>query len=256
MQIIPVIDIRNGAVMRARAGARDIYKPISTPLASTSAPADVVAGFLTLHPFEKIYIADLDAIEGRGDNRREIGALSECFPALRFMVDAGAASCDWRGAARINCVIGSESLRDSDSLHAATHDPNVVLSLDFRDEFFLGPDALDQSPKLWPRRIIVMTLTRVGVSAGPDFARVSQIIARAGDRRVFAAGGVRDADDLERLEAIGAAGALVATALHDGALTRADLDRFASAHKKKGSPEAPLSSEPPKLSWRRKDVSR
>ena len=79
-----------------------------------------------------------------------------------------------------------------------------------------------------------MTLTRVGVSAGPDFARVSQIVARAGDRRVFAAGGVRDADDLERLEAIGAAGALVATALHDGALTqRRPRSISRSAHKKR-----------------------
>ncbi|MGZ9116298.1 MAG: HisA/HisF-related TIM barrel protein, partial [Methylocystis sp.] len=193
MQIIPVIDIRSGAVMRARAGDRDSYMPISTPLAATSAPADVVAGFLTLHPFEKIYIADLDAIEGSGDNRREIGALIERFPALRFMADSGARFSDWHGAARVDCVIGSESLRDSDSLGAAKHDPNVVLSLDFRDDFFMGPDALDESPKLWPRQIIVMTLTRVGVSAGPDFARVSQIIERAGDRRVFAAGGVRDA---------------------------------------------------------------
>lgn len=255
MQIIPVIDIRSGAVMRARAGARDSYRPIASPLAATSSPVDVVTGFLTLHPFEKIYIADLDAIQGGGDNRREIGALTERFPSLRFMVDAGAAFCDWRGAARVDCVIGSESLRDSESLHAATHAPNVVLSLDFRDEVFMGPDALDETPKLWPSQVIVMTLTRVGVGAGPDFARVSQIIERAGDRRVFAAGGVRDADDLERLEASGAAGALVATALHDGALTRADLDRFTSAHKK-GSLEAPLKSEPPKLSWRRKDVSR
>ncbi|MGJ0454564.1 MAG: HisA/HisF-related TIM barrel protein [Methylocystis sp.] len=233
MQIIPVIDIRNGAVMRARAGDRDSYKPISTPLAATSAPADVVAGFLTLHSFEKIYIADLDAIQGSGDNRREIGVLTERFPSLRFMVDAGAKSCDWRGAARVDCVIGSESLRDSEALRAVKHDPNVVLSLDFRGDVFLGLDALHESPKLWPSQVIVMTLTRVGVSAGPDFARVSQIIERAGDRRVFAAGGVRDADDLERLEAIGAAGALVATALHDGALTSADLDRFTSAHKKR-----------------------
>jgi phosphoribosylformimino-5-aminoimidazole carboxamide ribotide isomerase len=233
MQIIPVIDIRSGAVMRARAGDRESYSPIVSPLAETSAPADVVAGFLTLHSFEKIYIADLDAIQGGGDNRREIGALTERFPSLRFMVDAGPAFCDWRGAARVDCVIGSESLRDSESLHTAMHDPNVVLSLDFRDEVFLGPDALHECPKLWPSQVIVMTLTRVGVSAGPDFARVSQIVARAGDRRVFAAGGVRDADDLERLEAIGAIGALVATALHDGALTSADLDRFTSAHKKR-----------------------
>ncbi|HEY8124950.1 MAG TPA: HisA/HisF-related TIM barrel protein [Methylocystis sp.] len=233
MQVIPVIDIRSGAVMRARAGDRDSYRPIASPLAATSAPAAVVAGFLTLHPFEKIYIADLDAIEGRGDNRREIGALTERFPSLRFLVDAGARSRGWRGAARVDCVIGSESLRDSDSLHAAKDAPDVVLSLDFRDEVFLGPDALHECAKLWPRQLIVMTLTRVGVGRGPDFAQVSQIVERAGDRRVFAAGGVRDARDLEQLEKIGAAGALVATALHDGALTSADLDRFTTAHKKR-----------------------
>jgi len=255
MQIIPVIDIRSGVVVRARAGDRDAYRPIASPLAITSAPVDVVAGFLALHSFERIYIADLDAIQGSGDNRREIEALIERFPAMRFMVDAGAKSCDWRGAPRIEYVIGSESLRDSECLRAVKDDPDVLLSLDFRDNVFLGPDALDLCPELWPSQVIVMTLGRVGVGAGPDFARISQIIARAGGRRVYAAGGVRDAHDLARLEIIGAAGALVATALHDGTLTRDDLDRFALAQKK-GSPRAPLQGETPALSWRRRDVSR
>ena len=77
MQIIPVIDIRNGAVMRARAGDRDSYRPIAVAACGeTSAPADVVAGFLTLHSLEKIYIADLDALEGSGDNRDEIGVIN------------------------------------------------------------------------------------------------------------------------------------------------------------------------------------
>ncbi|WP_292532726.1 HisA/HisF-related TIM barrel protein [Methylocystis sp.] len=258
MQIIPVIDIRNGAVMRARAGDRISYKPISSPLAATSAPADVVAGFMTVHRFEKMYVADLDAIEGNGDNRRDIRALTECFPALRFMIDAGAKSCDWRGVPRIDCVIGSETLCDGESMAVAKDDPDVILSLDFRDDVFLGPPALIDCERLWPHRVIVMTLTRVGVRAGPDFDRLANIIARAGDRRVYAAGGVRDGRDLARLEAIGAAGALIATALHDGSLTRADLDRF-TPEQKKGSPEAPLApsaSDLPPLSWRQRDVSR
>lgn len=256
MQIIPVIDIRSGAVVRARAGDRDSYKPLVSPLAETSAPADVVAGFLTLHPFEKLYIADLDAIEGCGDNRREIEALVERFPALRFMIDAGARFHEWRRVARIDCVIGSECLRDGETLRAMKDDPDVVLSLDFRGDVFLGPDALDICVELWPRQLIVMTLARVGVGAGPDVERLAKIIERAGDRRVYAAGGVRDARDLERLEEIGAAGALVATALHGGALTRAELQRFSTSAQKKGSPEAPLAVDPPALSWRRKDVSR
>ncbi|MBM3578582.1 MAG: nickel transporter [Alphaproteobacteria bacterium] len=255
MQIIPVIDIRSGVVVRARAGDRDSYAPIMSALAPTSAPVDVVAGFLALHSFERIYIADLDAIQGSGDNRHEIEALVERFPAMRFMVDAGATSSDWRGVARVECVIGSESLRDIESLRARKDDPDVVLSLDFRDDVFLGPDTLSNCADLWPSQVIVMTLTRVGVGAGPDFDHVVKIIERAGDRRVFAAGGVRDARDLEQLEALGAAGALVATALHDGALTRPDLDRFSGAQKK-GSPKAPLQGETPALSWRRKDVLR
>lgn len=259
MQVIPVIDIRKGAVVRARAGDRESYKPIASPLAATSAPADVVAGFLTLHPFERIYVADLDAIEGSGDNRSEIRALTERYSRLRFMVDAGAQSCAWRGVSRMDCVIGSESLRDGESLCAVKDAPGVVLSLDYRDDAFLGPTGLDCCAKLWPRGVIVMTLARVGVRAGPDFDRLATIIARAGDRRVYAAGGVRDARDLSRLKAIGAAGALVATALHDGALTPADLVRFAPAQKKGAlrlPSEVPLASEPPALSWRRKDASR
>ncbi|MGE0195142.1 MAG: HisA/HisF-related TIM barrel protein, partial [Methylocystis sp.] len=134
MQIVPVIDIRNGAVVRARAGARDAYRPMSSPLAATSAPPDIVAGFLTLHPFKKIYVADLDAIQETGDNQRQIAALIDSFPALCFMIDAGGTSLRWRGAARTECVIGSESLRDSESLRALKDAPNTLLSLDFRDE--------------------------------------------------------------------------------------------------------------------------
>lgn len=236
MQIIPVIDIRNGAVMRARAGERDSYTPIVSALAPTSAPVDVVAGFLALYSFERIYIADLDAIQGSGDNRHEIEALIERFPAMRFMVDAGATSFDWRGVARVECVIGSESMRDIESLRARKDDADVVLSLDFRNDVFLGPDALNECADLWPSQVIVMTLARVGVGAGPDFARILQIIARAGGRRVYAAGGVRDARDLAELESIGAAGALIATALHEGALTWTDFERFNTTGKEKREP--------------------
>ena len=51
-----------------------------------------------------------------------------------------------------------------------------VLSLDFRGDDFLGPrDILDRDD-LWPERIIVMTLARVGAASGPDVARVAEIV--------------------------------------------------------------------------------
>jgi len=72
-----------------------------------------------------------------------------------------------------------------------------------------------------------MTLARVGSCAGPDVLRVADIVGRAGKRRVYAAGGVRDHDDIDALRAAGAAGVLLATALHSGTITAGDLMKIA-----------------------------
>ena len=81
-------------------------------------------------------------------------------------------------------------------------------------------------PGGWPRDVIVMTLARVGSGAGPDLARLSEIQAKAPQRSIYAAGGVRDVADLAALSKLGVAGALVATSLHDGRLTGADIANF------------------------------
>ena len=99
-----------------------------------------------------------------------------------------------------------------------------MLSLDFRGDAFQGPSEILAEPGLWPRRVIAMTLARVGSGAGPDLTRLAAIRSVAGGRELYAAGGVRDAADLFALKRAGAAGALIATALHDGRLGRADLE--------------------------------
>ena len=59
-RIIPVIDLRGGLVVRARAGDRDAYAPIVTPLARTAEPAAVARGLLAASPGDILYLADLD----------------------------------------------------------------------------------------------------------------------------------------------------------------------------------------------------
>jgi phosphoribosylformimino-5-aminoimidazole carboxamide ribotide isomerase len=71
-----------------------------------------------------------------------------------------------------------------------------------------------------------MTLARVGSGAGPDLERLAALRKAGGDRAIYAAGGVRDAADLAALDRAGIAGALVATALHDGRIGRAELDQL------------------------------
>jgi phosphoribosylformimino-5-aminoimidazole carboxamide ribotide isomerase len=222
MQVIPVLDLIGGLVVRARSGDRDAYRPIETPLARSPDPVEVAGGLLGLHPFRTLYVADLDAIRGQGDNFASLARLRAAYPALDLWIDNGAADEAAVAATRSYGVpvLGSESQRDL-ALIAATRE--ALLSLDFRGEAFQGPQKLLTRPEVWPHRLIVMTLGRVGSGAGPDWARLAAIKAIAGERQLYAAGGVRDAADLDALRAAGAAGVLAATALHDGRLAGADL---------------------------------
>jgi len=97
-----------------------------------------------------------------------------------------------------------------------------ALSLDWRGDVALGPSDLFHNPDLWPETVIVMTLERVGARAGPDLERLGAIKALAGRRQVLAAGGVRGMADLRAVKSAGC-GALIATALHEGALGNDDL---------------------------------
>ena len=227
MDIIPVLDLRRGDVVHARMGHRDQYRPIETPLCRGSAPGDVTDGLLRLAPFPRLYVADLDAIERHGDHAQALHALAAARPALELWVDRGVADAatarSWLDANPGTLVLGSESLDDLTTLHGLFRDPRVVLSLDFRGDAFAGPGSLLDDVAAWPSRVVVMTLARVGAAQGPDLERIARIVDRAEGRAVYAAGGVRNAADLKALCRLGAAGALVATALHGGAITREEI---------------------------------
>jgi len=74
-------------------------------------------------------------------------------------------------------------------------------------------------------RMIVLDLVRVGGGGGVGTEKLCRrLVAAHPDLEVIAAGGVRGGDDLRRLKEWGVRGALVASALHDGRLTRADWE--------------------------------
>ncbi len=236
MNVIPVLDLRDGIVVRARMGERDRYQPMASPLSRSSDAVDVMRGLLSVHAFETFYVADLDAIAGSGDNEHVLRRLRAEFPAVEFWVDNGTAdrpSADrWLDAGLGHLVVGSESQSDIALVRDMSGRDRIVLSLDFRGDAFQGPAALLDEVASWPRRLIVMTLARVGSAAGPDFDRLSAIRSIAGGREIYAAGGVRDRADLAALERAGISGALVATSLHDGRLTGRDLAALGPAKRR------------------------
>jgi phosphoribosylformimino-5-aminoimidazole carboxamide ribotide isomerase len=226
MEIIPVIDVRRGGAVRAVAGDRANYQPLETSLAASSDPVDVARGYLSVYSFRTFYVADLNGIEGRGADREMVMRVAAATHGLDLWVDDGSGSADL--SLPRTPVIGTESVISARPIKdAELMGVPCVLSLDFRGDKYQGPSELLEDSSLWPERVIVMTLARVGTSGGPDLDRVRDIVRRANGRRVYAAGGVRGREDLVSLHEAGAAGALVATALHEGKIKAGDLREIA-----------------------------
>jgi phosphoribosylformimino-5-aminoimidazole carboxamide ribotide isomerase len=231
LNIIPVIDLLDGHVVHARRGERQHYQPIKSSLCAGSDPLTIVQALLELYPFDQLYIADLNGIQKRGNHLDVITAIQRRHPQLKLWLDSGFSRADdlanWQ-ALDLHWVIGSESLSDPANYHALekTCGKRCILSLDFASDGYRGPITLLETPALWPQNIIVMTLAQVGSNAGPDHEKLKNTIAQANGKYVYAAGGIRHQADLQELKTMGVHGALVASALHGGQLTMADISEI------------------------------
>ena len=233
MQIIPVIDLKNGTVVHAKHGQRDSYQPIKSVLSSTSDVFNVVEGLLKLYPFRTIYIADIDAICNTGHHLEPIELLSTLYSQVTWWVDAGISKVNARilyaPQANIRAVFGSENIHTLQDYRAMSYayESRHVLSLDKLNNAELGAAELHNTGLYWPDDAICMTLNNVGSDAGPDVARLQALqqlnLARKKPANLYAAGGVRNMDDCLQLQQLRIAGVLVASALHNGSIKTQDL---------------------------------
>ena len=228
MNIIPVLDLKAGQVVHAKHGNRQNYLPIQSALSSSSEPLTIVKALQSLYPFKCLYIADLDAIQGNGNHAAQIKNIQKDFPDLEIWLDAGFKTSEaieaWQNG-KVRIVLGSESLVSIDSYKAMLKACRTapILSLDFKFGHFLGPQPLINDPQLWPNEVIVMTLDQVGSQSGPDLAQLKVIKNLWSVAAIYAAGGIRSVDDLNTLKAKNYTGALIASALHNGKIGKAEL---------------------------------
>jgi phosphoribosylformimino-5-aminoimidazole carboxamide ribotide isomerase len=238
MRVVPVIDLKAGTAVHAVRGERERYRPVRSVIAGADGDALALArAFRAELALDELYVADLDAISGKGDHASVLGALAR---EARVMVDAGVSEAGRAralldlGARRV--IVGTETLSSPDALErllAELPERTVTLGLDLREGLALSRDpqlaglpALDAVARLARaglREAIVLDLARVGSGSGPDVALIAEIRAAFPDLELLAGGGVRDVEDLRALNAAGAAGALVATALHGGVIGAREL---------------------------------
>jgi len=232
MNIIPVIDLKDGHVVIAQQGHRENYKPIKLGLYGSSTIESILAFYLSIYPFKNIYIADLNAITDTGSNKNLIDTIISKNPAIDFWVDSGIKTDELSVITDINYkpIIGSESQNLIKKEGMTKNFNNFILSLDFfPNQGYLGPSELINNPKLWPKNIIIMTLDKVGKKQGPDFEKLKLFQQKSPDKNIIAAGGVRHEQDLINLKKIGIHQALVASALHSGEINHQTIKKLISS---------------------------
>jgi len=222
MKIIPVIDLKDGVVVHAQQGMREQYRPICTNLCQSPDIYKVIEAFMGAYDFDTIYIADLNAITQQGNHERLITGVLTAFPHIIFWIDSGY-QCVKKYPQNHLPVLGSESYSDESVLELKDFNNHFILSLDYSLSEALGAKSLFSDPDLWPDTIIIMTLNRVGSHQGPDFDKLSWFCEQYPHKHFIAAGGIRNADDLRALKQVGVQQALIASALHSGAIRREDI---------------------------------
>lgn len=245
MQLIPVVDLLAGRAVRAIGSRpRGEYPPLHSALAGGAADLTSLAhGLRQLEPLA-VYVADLDAIEGRPGNAAAIETL--CAAGLKVWLDAG---CRGREdlerslgptAASIEVIAGLESLPNPAALADLLKilgPAQLVFSLDLRDGRPLGNAAgwgertaleiAQLALDFRVARMIVLDLASVGRGDGPHTLPLCRELRRlAPNLELISGGGVRGEQDLGAFALAGCSAVLIGAALHAGRLAPGDVLRW------------------------------
>jgi phosphoribosylformimino-5-aminoimidazole carboxamide ribotide isomerase len=228
MQVIPVIDLKNQQVVHAKKGQRQLYQPIASELCSSTDLLTVVQCFLELAQFKVIYIADLDAITHAGNHDPLLIKCCAHYPDTQFWIDhGGKLSIAGNHPANYIPIIGSENLHPSQLSTLKGYHRPWVLSLDHNSQGRMGPDSLFNDNQYWPNKIIAMSLNSVGSFSGPDWSLIARYQDHLGpQQQLIASGGVRDIEDLIKLQDTGIQHVLIASALHNKKIGTNELKKL------------------------------
>ena len=237
MQVIPAIDLRDGACVQLVGGSyADERVRITDPLRVAAAWAD--AGFRRLH------VVDLDAATGRGTNRTtvkqllaangitlQIGGGVRDLESIRELFAAGAS----------NVVLGTRAIEDRTWLEkaASLYPDRLIVAADAKGRSVTTRGWAETLPidvatlvgelnELPLAAILVTAIEHEGLMEGADLALMRELAASS-RLPIQASGGVGTLADLRELATAGVSAAIVGMALYTGALeTSAIIEEFSA----------------------------
>lgn len=226
MQVIPAIDLRDGACVQLVGGSYDDERVrIADPIAA--AKKWEKAGFTRLH------VVDLDAATERGRNGDKV---RDIIASTTMTVQTGGGLRDFDSIEEVLCfgaaaaVLGTRALENSPWLRqaASLFPGELIVAVDVRERKVVtrgwsrelpldAIEAVKQLNDLPLAGILVTAVHREGQMKGADLALVRDIVA-ATRHPLQASGGIGSVEDLEDLANAGAASAIVGMALYTDAL--------------------------------------
>jgi phosphoribosylformimino-5-aminoimidazole carboxamide ribotide isomerase len=230
--VIPAIDLRRGRCVRLFRGdveAETVYD---------DDPVEVARRF-EADGARRLHVVDLDAARGEGSNR---GVVKDICRSVAVPVQLGGGIRDIEaieqaladGAAR--AILGTAAALDPGFVAEAVErvDGKVAVAVDVRDGRVMthgwrqaGPRVEDAVPALEAAgapRFLVTSIARDGTMDGPDLALYERLLELT-DRPVIASGGVRVADDVWALRALGLEACVVGKAMYAGTLRMQEVVR-------------------------------
>lgn len=220
--IIPVMDLKNGEAVSGKSGMRNTYKPLKTVFSASSDPLRI-ADALNNAGYEKIYLADLDAIEGTGSNMELASNVNRIIPV---MLDAGIKdSHEVENVLKYvdNAVVATEtieSILELNNIFSSFDKNSLTLSVDVKDGQVLGNNIKTDFKTILktvfgiePKEIIILDISGVGTERGFDQELLK--LFRDVDADIIVGGGVTP-EDISKLGELGVEKFLVGTALHSG----------------------------------------
>ena len=214
MELVLALDLQQNRVVHGKSGQRATYKPLDWGISPTAEPI----GFVRAVAPKFLYIADLDRIEGTGNHDalvRECAGLVECC-----YVDRGVKTpADLISGPRLKNIIGTEtSIADLSRYHGGYLSVDVVSG-----KVIPGgesPESVLRAAQKWDfEGCIILNLGFVGTEKGIGAGTGPLAAWRAAyPGRLLYGGGVASPADLDMIKDAGFNGAIIATALHKGAI--------------------------------------
>ena len=238
--MIPVIDLRGGEALHARAGRREDYLPVRGRLGRGEDALALARAFQERLGLHEIYVADLDAIAGGSADLSYIRALAEL--GIMTRIDAGIKTADDRrgleGAGATDVIAATETLSGVSALsEIARAGPvdRLIFSLDLREGRALVArcsdwpssepiDLVRAAADLGIDRFLLLETARMGTGVGfGQDALIDAIRERFPSAEINVGGGVSGIEEIQALVERGVSRVLVGSALHDGRIDREAL---------------------------------